>query len=535
MTKPNYKPTRADQALKEQRAIYKSVVADDDENSKNQRLLALLAEKKKRQTAAEYLDKTAFDRQLLFIKDTSKRKVLFTSRRAGKSTAIAFYLLQEALKFPGRMQLYIGLSREAAENTIWAIIQKELEKRNIQYSYNAVKKIITIRDNTIIKLAGMDNSPREMNKLLGGKYHMVCIDECQSFKQDLRRLIVEVIDPALTDYILDGGVILLAGTPGNLMGDHYWFQITRQTNDGSPHPERLKGWSIHSWTTVDNPFMKAQYFEKVKTIQDINPNYMLDPSFRKEWMGLWPLVGEMNVYRYSPEINLIKDQELVRSLISADKTKWQYLIGCDIGFEAPCAYVVGAWSKTDKRFFIVESKKSKHSVIKDIGSTLSVLSARYCAPIVLDTGGGGSKIVAESLRDQYNLPIQAAAKTEKIAHIQGMNSDFMGGVIQIIEDTNVELLKELNNLAWDPGSLANGIYKEGIRQSNHLTDAALYAWRDSKHFTANITPPTEMTMGQKIIQHQKKLNQPLRESSHQDYLHKAEEESKIKELIRRLR
>ena len=57
-----------------------------------------------------------------------------------------------------------------------------------------------------------------------------------------------------------------------------------------------------------------------------------------------------------------------------------------------------------------------------------------------------------------------------------MNSDLASGYVLI--DENSELLDEWRLLQWDDDRR-----KEDPRFENHLSDACLYAWRESKHYT----------------------------------------------------
>ena len=57
-----------------------------------------------------------------------------------------------------------------------------------------------------------------------------------------------------------------------------------------------------------------------------------------------------------------------------------------------------------------------------------------------------------------------------------MNSDLHCGFIKVYE--GCELLDEWDLLQWDEDRK-----KEDSRFENHLSDACLYAWRESKHYT----------------------------------------------------
>ncbi|MDQ3023242.1 MAG: hypothetical protein M3R04_02475, partial [bacterium] len=60
-----------------------------------------------------------FDKQLAFVRDTSRFRVAVCSRRAGKTVACAVTLIERAVQFPGTNHLYITLSRINAKRIVW--------------------------------------------------------------------------------------------------------------------------------------------------------------------------------------------------------------------------------------------------------------------------------------------------------------------------------------------------------------------------------------------------------------------------------
>ena len=61
-----------------------------------------------------------FESQLDFALDPSRKKVACCSRRAGKSHTLAACLIDSAIRHPGRLNLYITLSKTSARNIIWS-------------------------------------------------------------------------------------------------------------------------------------------------------------------------------------------------------------------------------------------------------------------------------------------------------------------------------------------------------------------------------------------------------------------------------
>ena len=136
----------------------------------------------------------AFSQQLDFIKDKSKRKALFVGRRAGKSTAIGIYFLLGALTNPGAALSYFGLTAGSAEDVMYPILLgvEGLITQFLapsQYKYNHTEKIIQFNNQSTISFGGIDVNYKEVDKVLGTKKYMICIDECQNQTQDLKDII----------------------------------------------------------------------------------------------------------------------------------------------------------------------------------------------------------------------------------------------------------------------------------------------------------------------------------------------------------
>lgn len=450
---------------------------------------ALLREAERRRAQESFIEEVCFDKQITFIRDPAKRKWVFTARRSGKSTAMAMMLLQDGFRYPHRKQLYIGLSADSAENAIWGILEKELDQRKIRHSYNHTTHLLRLRNAAEIKLAGMDAGPREMNKLLGGKYHRVAVDECQSYYQDIEKMVEVKLSMAVTDYAMrGGGSIVLGGTPGDHMGEHYWFRLTRPPSSGP----RLPGWSGHTWTVPDNPHMIDEVTAEWARLASINPeHYQDDPSFRSQWLGEWVIDRGTRVYKFEAtrnELDASRDAAAIRSIL-ARTDGWRFVIGVDFGWEDATAIVVAAYSLTDRRLYFVESEKHAHATFDQVGARLVALNAKWRPQSMTADMVGGGKQLSESLREKFRLPLEMADKAEKQHHVARMNSDFLSSAIQIFPGANAELAREWNELELDQRAISHGEWKEAARFANHLTDAALYAWRYSVPFRPKVAPP----------------------------------------------
>ena len=418
----------------------------------------------------------AFKEQSEFILDPARRKAALVARRSGKSFMVGIYLLYEALTKPKTKSLYFGKTQYTSKNIMWLhIILNLCERFNIQHKYNKSLQEITLTNGSVIKMTGADASDGQIEKALGGKYRLVIFDECQVISHDLERWINDRLGPAMID---EQGTICCLGTAGDYMGEHYWYKITR--TEGAREP----GWKVYSWPWTANIHMKDKIEKEINEMLAYDANIMERPGFRREYLCQW-VEPEGRCYHFDDTKNVADDPILIKSLLDRDP-KWKYIIGMDFGYEDDNAITVGAFSKHDPICYIVDSYKQNHMQIDEIAELMLQWRDKY-KPIHI-VGDAQDKIVIETLRQKHRIPILAAEKLGKFAHIANMNSDFAFGKIKIIAANNRALIKEWNELIWDEKQRVLGNFKENSSKANHLADSALYLHHFSKHFRATPEP-----------------------------------------------
>lgn len=443
------------------------------------KLNKLLQEKKKRENIPDLLS-CCFQEQRAFILDPNKRKGVFCPRRAGKSWALAVSLIFYALQFAKTKSLYFGLTEDSAKNVMWMnTVEVILNRFDIKYDATMKPLVITFENGSTIKFTGADATPQQINKALGGKYKNVVFDECQDIQHDLKSWIEDKLGPAMIDY---GGTITCAGTAGSLMGERFWYQLTKQD------APRLGGWSISEWTAFDNISQDEDGYTIAQKMQDflaeqrkITPGIELTPGYRQQYLNQWVVETDARIYKYNSAKNSLKDTDIIDSLLKKDP-KWKYIFGMDYGYEDDTTLIVGAYSKHDPNSYIVETFKKPKMTTQDIAETIIEWKLKY-KPVFI-VGDCQNKTLIETLRSQYRIPITPAQKLGKFAHIAAMNSDFLTGRIKVIESLNKPLIEEWNELTWDEKKRLLGNYVENQSKDNHAADAALYLHHFSKHYRA---------------------------------------------------
>jgi hypothetical protein len=194
---------------------------------------------------------------------------------------------------------------------------------------------------------------------------------------------------------------------------------------------------------------------------------------------------------------------------------WEYLMGIDLGYHDPTAFIIAAFSEDHEELFIIEQFKKKNMLTSDVEDLIKEYQSRFnFSKIVVDTGGGASRMVLETFKQRTSLPIEPAKKSgDKVGLITMMNADLARGLIKVRKDS--ELLNEWDKLQYNQAGTA-----EDRRFDNHLSDAALYTWMESRHFLyeEKVKPP-DFGTAEYYTQLEDKIEERLLQEQEQDSGH----------------
>jgi phage terminase large subunit len=420
-----------------------------------------------------------FKEQLDFIDDPSRRKAALCSRRAGKSFAVSRYLLQESLDNPGTMCVYIARTREAAKRILWNMLKEADRQYRLGMKFNNSTLIAVLPNGSEILFTGA-NDAADVDKLRGAAFSLAVLDEAAFFNIDLQELVREVLSPALLDV---DGTLAMISTPNNQCAGLF-YDITEL--------EKF-GYSTHRWTIKENPHMSSALIAIDRDIKNgvLNPT---EAAYKREYLGLWMKDDRSVVYKYS-DSNIYKDLP--------ENVFWEYILGIDLGYHDDTAFVVGAFSDDLEELYVVAQYKQKNMLTSDVEDMIRSFQKDYnLMKIVMDTGGGSSKMLMETFKQRTGLPIEHAKKNgDKLGLIKMINSDLARGLIKVRPET--PLLNEWNKLQYN---LAGN--SEDKRFDNHLSDAMLYMWGESRHFLYE-----EKLLGPKFgtVEYYKQLEDKLEE------------------------
>lgn len=397
-------------------------------------------------------------RQQGWLADESAAKAGCCGRRAGKTVVNAADLTLDAMRVPerGEMCAYITLTRKNAKLLLWPELKRFNAKYGIGIKFNNTDLLATFPSGGSIWLGGADTED-QIEKFRGFKFRRIVLDECASFAPHINALIDEVLHPALLDV---SGKMSMIGSPSAKCSGAFYDACT----------DPSLGWSLHQWTVLENPAIPnaAAWLASECARKGLSED---DPRYLREWMGRW--VADLNslVYRYQAANS---DYDVLPS-----GHDWEYVLGVDLGFDPdPCAFVVLAFCRDLPDVYVVETEQLGQLIPEAIANRVKAYMGRYrFARIVADTGGLGKAIV-EEMRQRYSIPVYPAEKRNKHEYIELLNSDLATGRMRIRRQD--PLAHDWQQLVWDMDT--RGRRKESDRYPNHRSDAALYAWREAKHF-----------------------------------------------------
>jgi hypothetical protein len=340
---------------------------------------------------------------------------------------------------------------------------------------------------------------------------LVIIDECKSFAPaHLNDLVENVVEPGL---MTRGGQLVMSGTPGSIpMGPFYEATCVLARNEaGKPtcipwsdkiepgpayrdlSPDEYEDlYSLHTWTIQDNLAAPHQWRFALSTKR--RRGWSDDhPTWRREYLGEWVNDASDLVYSFAhanteQQCYWQPNYEYGVTGLPPEEGPWHLLLGLDLGFVDDSAMVLVAYSERLRELRHVYDFKAPGMDSQAFTEEVLAIIETYGQPemIVADFGGGGAKMIIETLNQRFGLSIQAAEKKSKNDHIELLNGDFLQHRVKLIRGSDLE--HEICGLQWDLSNDAKhilartGRLREDPSCPNHLCDALLYVWRFSYHY-----------------------------------------------------
>ncbi len=253
-----------------------------------------------------------FPAQRATLADQNRFKVVWTTRRAGKTTSAIHDWFYDAAANPFGQSVYIAITRSSAKRIAWTMLKQLNRTYGMGARFQEAELRVTLPNGATLQLFGADR-PGLADRLLGTKLRRAYIDEAAFHNQDLTRLVDGVLLDAVSD---ERGHIWLLSTPGVLTRGLF-YDLTRKLDwkdnfsgyrgipcDTCPSAAR---WTVHRWTTFENPHMSRIWQAELDAAREINPNCENDPEYKRNRLGAWVHISGETVYQFNPEVNSYPD------------------------------------------------------------------------------------------------------------------------------------------------------------------------------------------------------------------------------------
>lgn len=350
-----------------------------------------------------------FELQRNLANDPHRFVTACCGRRGGKTEAVAGRMLDAACSNPKRTVIYATLTKENARVIIWPRLKELNSLFDLRGKPSESNLTMEMPNGAVIMLVGIDNR-KQIEKRRGFGIALFVLDECQSIPEYVRRLIDDVVAPALADV---RGQLVMIGTPSMLTAG-YWFEC---------HHNRSPLWGHHAWTILDNPTIP----DAQKTIDEECERRgvpITDASIQREWFARWVRDASSAVFTFDAEKNTYLT--LPREL---DAQLYRYVISIDLGGGvARDNDAIGAFAfhPHSRATWLIEEQLAPKDDVTAVSLKVAALNKQLggferVVAIVCDTGGIGAKVALEMSR-RHKLSVEAANKKDKWANIEVLNA-----------------------------------------------------------------------------------------------------------------
>jgi hypothetical protein len=296
------------------------------------------------------------------------------------------------------------------------------------------------------------------------------VHNCGAFDEELLEYAIQsVLQPALFDA---RGDMMIGGTPGPVPRGFFYDLV------GDPRGKGTVGrWPTHAWDLRQNPHV-GDAEENIAEILLANGWTPDHATFRREVLAQWVDDAGSLIYHYQGEHWAAVPRE-GKTVLVVD------FAGSDKPDADDCAFLVGRQPpELRPHVWLLEGFKRHGINLGEIAALIRQLKAKWgIGRVRVDAGALGAGY-AKTLRENYNLDVEAADKRDKRAGIERVVAALDTKTLHICADA-AEIDTEWSSLQWD-----------ALRRTHHescaddLSDTCTYLLRE---FTAQELPSKVIT------------------------------------------
>lgn len=424
-----------------------------------------------------------FPKQRDLFLDSSDHRVVRAGRSGGKTLEFAVELIDTCLRERGVLCMYGTTTLKDAKDIIWhEHIVRMIEKYQLGAKTDDGKgRAYFPQTGSRIWCYGAKDAREAQRAFRGKRPRLVIVDEFQHFPSYGKDMIQKAVFPASLRAGNHGRVLIGGTSPEVAVG--YWHDLQKTE----------PGWSRHEWSALANVNLNNPQAYLASIAEKMGG--WSSPRFRREFLAELVYGDNDNglCFQYNPEVN---------DYAALPQGTWTHVIGVDLGFrrdgcavvvlgicdsEPGCAYLVEEW--------VSDPAKRKIS-IRDLAAIIQRFVDKYPPRVtVVDEGGLGGAI-ADEIRSEFRLPLQAAEKNDPKVGIPFINGDLMAGRLKIRKDSRVA--GDMAVLRWDPKALELGELKEAKDPHSDVIPALRYVYKHAVAYMRVVkAPPKENTEAEK--------------------------------------
>ena len=407
------------------------------------------------------LQKRLFKQQKDVFNDFISKKIcVMCSRRAGK-TEDNSDIINRTAAIPNSPILYINLTFDNAINQLFDLVVSEAERAELVITKSSKNTgFIQFANGSTVALKG-NKDRSEADKLQGGKYRLVIIDEAQS-QCNMTYLVETIIEPMLSDF--EDSQLILTGTPPRRKGTY--FEKVWNNNE----------WTKYHWTMKENPFIKNvdNKIQEVCAEKGVTP----DSAFiKREYLG---------EIAYDTEAQVFKGYKVYKGAVPSNFIPTHIYEGVDFGYADYNGIVTLAANVEQRQAYIIYERKFNKATVTDIINSVRegfengkrfLLERNPNADlsncqIFTDTN---EKSITYELSQTYGLPAYCAYKYDKALAIEQLAEECRTGRIMNIEGG--EIVNEFEQTLYKRDDLDNITSELDDGYHPDITMALLYASR----------------------------------------------------------
>ena len=365
-----------------------------------------------------------FRKQQEVLYDTTSRRVfLMCGRRAGKTHLLAGMILLYALE-RGTPMIYVHRNLTNAVSQLWAPLMDLCARVDFEPSSSSkAAGRIEWPNGSTLQLRG-NSSNDEADSSRGYKYRLAIIDE-GCYQRNMGYLIDSVLTPAGADF--PDSRLVVSSTPPRTR-NYFWESVK----------EAKSGWTHYRWNFHDNPYISNpdDVIAEICASKGISPDHTL---IQREYEGLEVYDREAQVYKTRHFFETLPPVTHVAG-------------GIDFGTVDATAIVLVAYNKTEpKDGYVIYERKFRNPTTSLIADEVK-RAYEYARSIPGTTfysfyADTSDTITINEMRLNYNLPILAAMKSDKVGRIARLRDLLATGRLKV--HSSLTLLEdEFEQTVW---------------------------------------------------------------------------------------